>query len=108
MKKINSVILAICIAFISCNNKNKSAEWVESTPQSKWQTKEVIIKNSSEIPDSAIIIYPDKKQQTVEGFGGCFNELGWEALNLLNKELASNGQEKTLFRWSARNILMLS
>lgn len=87
MKKINSVILAICIALISCNNKNKSAEWVESTPQSKWQTKEVIIKNSSEITDSAIIIYPEKQQQTIDGFGGCFNELGWEALNLLNKEV---------------------
>ena len=31
------------------------------------------------------MIYPENKQQEVDGFGGCFNELGWEALNLLPK-----------------------
>lgn len=87
MKNITSGILAIGLALISCSNNNKSAEWIESTPQSKWQTREIIIKHSSEFPDSAIIIYPDKKQQTIDGFGGCFNEMGWEALNQLNPEV---------------------
>ena len=29
-------------------------------------------------------IFPGQKQQTIEGWGGCFNELGWDALQLLN------------------------
>jgi glucosylceramidase len=38
----------------------------------------------SGLPD--ITVYPDKSRQTIEGFGGCFNEKGWEALSVLNRE----------------------
>jgi glucosylceramidase len=38
----------------------------------------------SGLPD--ITVYPDKGRQTIEGFGGCFNEKGWEALSVLDSE----------------------
>jgi glucosylceramidase len=33
-----------------------------------------------------ITVYPGKTRQTIEGFGGCFNEKGWEALSVLGPE----------------------
>ena len=38
----------------------------------------------STLPD--ITVYPNKSRQTIEGFGGCFNEKGWEALSVLSRE----------------------
>ena len=35
-------------------------------------------------PDIAVL--PDQSRQTIEGFGGCFNEKGWEALAVLSRE----------------------
>jgi glucosylceramidase len=37
---------------------------------------------SAAIPDVAV--YPDKARQTIEGFGGAFNEKGWQALSALS------------------------
>lgn len=33
-----------------------------------------------------ITVYPAAGRQTIEGFGGCFNEKGWEALSVLTRE----------------------
>lgn len=42
------------------------------------------IQNSNEItPD--VVIFPDRTQQTMEGFGACFNELGWTSLSELSE-----------------------
>ena len=38
----------------------------------------------SVLPD--ITVYSNKKRQIIEGFGGCFNEKGWEALTVLSPE----------------------
>ena len=38
----------------------------------------------SALPD--ITVFPQKSRQIIEGFGGCFNEKGWEALSVLNQE----------------------
>ena len=38
----------------------------------------------STLPD--ITVYPEKSRQRIEGFGGCFNEKGWEALSVLNQQ----------------------
>ena len=38
----------------------------------------------SSLPD--ITVYPGKSRQTIEGFGGFFNEKGWEALSVLKEE----------------------
>jgi glucosylceramidase len=36
---------------------------------------------SATVPD--VTVYPDKACQTIEGFGGAFNEKGWQALSVL-------------------------
>jgi glucosylceramidase len=43
-----------------------------------------VIDHGSDLPD--IAVYPNKSRQTIEGFGGCFNEKGWEAISALSEE----------------------
>ena len=54
---------------------------IVSTETEKWQIKEVMPINSEGQP----LFVTDEKDQTISGFGGCFNELGWEALELLSE-----------------------
>ncbi|WP_155855991.1 glycoside hydrolase family 30 beta sandwich domain-containing protein [Cellulomonas sp. URHD0024] len=60
------------------------AEWVVTTQEQPWRTQE---------PRAAtrfagqfdVMVLPEAKRQTIAGFGGCFNELGWTALQLLDE-----------------------
>ncbi|MDR1022229.1 MAG: beta-glycosidase [Prevotellaceae bacterium] len=75
--------LLIAAAITSCN-KNTVAEWVATTPTAAWQTQSAseitFIENSS----ADVEIHTDSTLQTVDGFGACFNELGWTSLVLLS------------------------
>ncbi|HEY0056969.1 MAG TPA: glycoside hydrolase family 30 protein [Pedobacter sp.] len=56
--------------------------WVSTTPQAQWkpQTAQLFIKSPA-TPDVELEL--DKPQQSIHGFGTCFNELGWTSLGLL-------------------------
>lgn len=82
MKRINAVVIAILLILLSCNSNKKYAEWVRSSPESQWQTGRISISHVTGRAGSAIRVFPNRQQQVIDGFGGCFNELGWEALNL--------------------------
>lgn len=57
----------------------QKVNWVYSTNYLKWQM--VSLAASNKQPEKTDIkIYTDKKLQSIDGFGGCFNEIGWEAL----------------------------
>ena len=59
-------------------------EWVSTSPTQVWQTASIHAEPSMiGAVDAEIII--NKPLQTIEGFGACFNELGWVSLNLLPK-----------------------
>jgi glucosylceramidase len=59
--------------------------WVVTTQTQPWKDNEgarVRPAQSGEAGD--VILMPDTRHQTMAGFGGCFNELGWDALLLLS------------------------
>ncbi|MDR1762963.1 MAG: beta-glycosidase [Dysgonamonadaceae bacterium] len=80
MKKL---LLSVCVLMIlsACGKK---AEWVATTPDELWQKQDAgkIEFVAGEKPDATVEI--DAPQQTVEGFGACFNELGWTSLGLIS------------------------
>jgi glucosylceramidase len=86
MKRYIPLLLALLFVIISCKNKTKTIEWTSSSPGSVWQINQVKTVSQSEAHDSLIEIFPEKKQQVIDGFGGCFNELGWEALKYVSPE----------------------
>ena len=64
---------------------NAGVRWICSTEKARWQERAVT--NSTE-PAAADVIKLDSqaKFQTIDSFGGCFNELGWEAFQALPAE----------------------
>ncbi|NEW09183.1 glycoside hydrolase family 30 protein [Paenibacillus sp. SYP-B3998] len=61
---------------------NSNYRWISSTEEQVWQEKQII---ETQTPDSNLLITNDMFQ-TIEGFGGCFNELGFAALHHLSEE----------------------
>ena len=63
-----------------------SLEWVSSNESNSWQ-KMPIPKLEGKNPEqpASILIRTNNEFQTIDGFGGSFNELGWVALNKANK-----------------------
>jgi glucosylceramidase len=59
--------------------------WVCSTEKSRWQELATTNTAGTEAADS-IKLDSETTFQTIDGFGGCFNELGWEALGAIPAE----------------------
>ncbi len=83
MKKIIFIILLFA-AFTSCK-KQVQIEWISTTETSQWEniTNQNPLISSGENSDVEIFI--DQEQQTIDGFGSCFNELGWTSLSILSE-----------------------
>jgi len=59
--------------------------WIESTNGNTWIVKNIeLIKSKDKNALTTILI--NEKEQVVDGFGACFNELGWTALAVLDNE----------------------
>jgi glucosylceramidase len=61
---------------------NSGIQWVSTSRENKWEERTPKAEKHLE-PNLEI---SDVKQQLIEGFGGCFNELGIEAIWKLNQE----------------------
>lgn len=70
-------------------------EWVSTTFESPWVTEAepLAVKDA---PAADVIVDVTKTAQTIEGFGTCFNELGWTSLSKLSQE-ARDGIMKEMF-----------
>ena len=84
--KIYGLLLAIFL-LQSCEEKRDSAEWVSTTANAVWKSKEgLFISHDAKSIKPDAEIYPDKPLQTIDGFGACFNELGQTSLSILKEE----------------------
>ena len=83
-KPMYLVFFAATFLLASCAKDELNVEWIYSTPDNQWASSALIaIAAQSE---SVIQVFPEKQQQVIDGFGGCFNELGWEALNIVTDQ----------------------
>jgi len=82
----NKIVL-LGVAFILLNAINgfsQSVSWISSTDQNRWIKKPPLSLNDIKATDQFDLeVLTDHKQQTIDGWGGCFNELGWGALMTL-------------------------
>jgi hypothetical protein len=65
--------------------KGVAAEWVVTTQSSQWQTKDQLTVAPALNGNWDVEVHLDKPLQTVDGFGACLNELGWDSLSALNE-----------------------
>jgi glucosylceramidase len=64
--------------------------WVSTTQDKHWIQNPLTYSGKADAVDAEI--NPAKQYQTIEGFGTCFNEMGWVALNSLSPQ-----DKKTIF-----------
>lgn len=67
-------------------SSSSGVRWICSTEKSRWQ--ELATTNATEATTNAIKLDASTTFQTIDGFGGCFNELGWEALQAIPADRA--------------------
>ncbi len=80
MNKI--ITLQILILFGLPVSAQTKVAWVSSSQTEHWKTQTgLTIAPSTGNEDVTILL--DKPLQTIEGFGTCFNELGWTSLSML-------------------------
>ena len=83
---VSSLMLAGCQPEVSIK------EWTVSTRDCYFQPAIVDVANEMNPEAKDIVVDLAKTEQTIKGFGTCFNELGWASLQLLTEE-----QQKEIF-----------
>jgi glucosylceramidase len=58
-------------------------EWIVTTQKSQWQNKDQLTISAALNGKWDVEAFLDRPLQIIEGFGACFNELGWNSLNAL-------------------------
>jgi glucosylceramidase len=82
MKK-TFVFLALILTSVSLQSQVK-ATWITTTSAEQWKIQNIVVSINSAAPD--VIIETDKPLQSIDGFGTCFNELGWTSLKILSNK----------------------
>lgn len=72
-------VVIFCLISIHFLHAQK-VEWVYSTDTNRWQKSKTAKLEKRQIATIVDIDVTNKKSQCIEGIGGTFNELGWEAL----------------------------
>ncbi|MDR0995011.1 MAG: beta-glycosidase [Tannerella sp.] len=80
-----SALAGAALLLAACTEKAPlTAEWVSTTEEAPWQAQAPVKATKGQVEsDLKIIVDTTATEQSVEGFGSCFNELGWLSLMLL-------------------------
>ena len=70
------------LAVVSCQRAGK-VEWVSTTFENPWQVMEAVEVDAP--AEASVVVDLQAVNQAVEGFGTCFNELGWTSLSELSE-----------------------
>lgn len=76
------LLLGLLFWSTSCQKVN-TLEWVMTTPEVSWQYQDGIQITSDVTEQMEVEVDLNHPLQEIEGFGTCFNELGWLSLDLL-------------------------
>ena len=85
MKIPKLTFFAALAIFASCTQSPK-VTLVSTTNENPWVEKQISPSSSDGLSEIKIDIDTKQQQQTINGFGGCFNEMGWEALGMVTPE----------------------
>jgi len=78
--KHTAIIIVFLATVFGC--QTRETEWISTTPTQQWSQNQAIVIKAGESFNAEV--YPDREQQIIDGFGSCFNELGWTSLNELS------------------------
>jgi glucosylceramidase len=78
-------IVGLLITILGCSTHEK-VEWISTTDDQPWVPGTEVAVSNGKADESAIVIHTDSTKQIIDGFGGCFNELGWDALQSITEK----------------------
>lgn len=76
--------LVIALLAFSIGAQAQNMDWVSTTQSESWKIEKKVLSKKQEGSYTKVDVFTDKTLQQMNGFGGCFNELGWEAIKLLS------------------------
>lgn len=79
------VVLGVWVS--ACIRPSEEFTWISTTNENRWVSIEQVDIYNAADTDASLEFLTNEKQQQVDGFGACFNELGWDALNMMEKEM---------------------
>lgn len=104
--KTHALILPAILLLTSCSF-NPRAEWVTTTEGAFWaEQPELISAAADTIPNVDAVVNTDIRQQKIDGFGACFNELGWLSLSKLNPMVREEIMEELFFPGVGANFTL--
>ncbi|MDZ7317209.1 MAG: glycosyl hydrolase [candidate division KSB1 bacterium] len=77
------IVLLTCLGLTTL--QAQVARWIFSTGSASWVESPVKLQTFDGTDYRLLVIDPDIAFQTIDGFGGCFNERGWDALSYLSE-----------------------
>ena len=78
-------LVSFIFVLVACKQDVTLVEWVSTTESNPWVVNQnLFAKGSSDTAFDAEIC-TEEQMQEIDGFGACFNELGWKSLSLLSK-----------------------
>jgi glucosylceramidase len=86
--KVNKNLFVLFIAGLvatACSDTPAVMEFVSTAENSFWEIQP-LPQPAGAAGTADVVINPANTQQTIEGFGTCFNELGWTSLNVLQPQ----------------------
>ena len=78
------LVVLFVLIFLPVANSHSQVRWTQSTPSGVWTQKSLKLTTVKDNQADATILL-NEEQQLVDGFGACFNELGWTALSVLDE-----------------------
>jgi glucosylceramidase len=86
----NYIVIGLICLPLFMSAQSFVSSWTSSSPENVWE-KRSDVKMEKATPTSSIDfeVFPASIEQKIDGFGGCFNELGWDALNTIKPEQRS-------------------
>ncbi len=84
MIKSSAFYAGLIFLILSSCHPRETIQIIRMTPDSLWLESSVQVPLSTRTNPEDIRIDLDNKLQMIDGFGACFNELGWDALMILD------------------------
>ncbi len=106
---IMRIFVVICLALYVCSSCSFTprARWVMTTKDSLWVEREELVSALVDTIDTIDVkVLTKEPQQRVEGFGACFNEAGWLALNNLDPQIRERVMEELFFPGLGANFTL--
>jgi len=88
----STLLLVVAILLEVHSVAQQHVQWIVSTENAPWVERQVPTINATSTDRDLLTVEVSRAFQRMDGFGGCFNELGWEAL----KGLEAAEREKVL------------